>query len=145
MPVVWSFIMCMETDIRGLKTILIVDDEPDIVEFLDSLLKDSGFDTITAANGKEGLEKAASRLPDLIVLDMSMPEKSGVKMYSELQVNPDLNRIPVIILTGLSSEFKRFIKYLEQKDVVKPPAAYFEKPVEDDVFIRKIRDILKKK
>ena len=126
-----------------LKTILIVDDEPDIVKFLDSLLRDHGFDTITAANGLEGHDKAASKNPDLIILDMSMPEKSGVKLYSELQESSELSHIPIVILTGLSTDFKRFMGYLEKKKMVRPPAAYFEKPVEEEPFIKKIKDILK--
>jgi two-component system cell cycle response regulator DivK len=65
------------------RKILIIDDETSVVTYLETLLQDEGFETVTAANGKEGLEKAKSAKPDLVTLDITMPEKSGVKFYRE--------------------------------------------------------------
>jgi CheY-like chemotaxis protein len=124
------------------KKVLIIDDEPDIVIYLESLLKDNGFITISAADGKEGMEKVLAEKPDLISLDISMPEESGVKMYRNLQENPDTVNIPVVIVTGISSDFRRFISHLERRKRVQPPAAYFEKPIEEKVFLTKIQQIL---
>ena len=124
------------------KKILIVDDEPDLVAYLQSLLKDNGYDTVTAEDGKEGMEKARSEKPDLITLDISMPEESGVKMYRELQDDPATANIPIVIITGLSSDFKRFLEYLERKKQISPPAAYFEKPIDKEEMLNKFREIL---
>ena len=124
------------------KRILIVDDEPDLVKYLDTLLKDNGFSTITASDGKIGMEKAIAEQPDLITLDISMPEESGVRMFSELQEDSRTSSIPVVIVTGLSADFKRFMNYLERKKRLLPPAEYFEKPIEKEPFITKIKEIL---
>ncbi|NQS98784.1 MAG: response regulator [candidate division Zixibacteria bacterium] len=124
------------------KKILIVDDEPDLVAYLQSLLKDNGYDTVTAEDGKEGMEKARSEKPDLITLDISMPEESGVKMYRELQDDPATANIPIVIVTGLSSDFKRFLEHLERKKQISPPAAYFEKPIDKEEMLSKFREIL---
>ena len=65
------------------KKILIVDDDPDVVLFLSTMLKDHGVGTIDAHDGQEGLEKAKAELPDLILLDLMMPKKSGISLLSE--------------------------------------------------------------
>ena len=124
------------------KKILIVDDEPDLVAYLESFFNDNGFDTVTALDGKEGMEKAHSEKPDLITLDISMPEESGVKMYRELQACPETVDIPVVIVTGLSSDFKRFLDHLERKKQIKPPAAYFEKPIDKQEMLDKIKELI---
>lgn len=121
------------------KKILIVDDEPDVVVYLKALLEDNGFDTITAVNGKEGMEKTLADKPDLITLDITMPEESGVRMFRDLQANDATKNIPIVIITGVSFEFKRFIETRRQ---VEPPTAYFEKPIDREELLAKIREIL---
>jgi len=125
------------------KKVLIVDDEPGLVSYLDSLLTDNGFNTTKAFDGKDGMSKTLSEKPDLITLDISMPEESGIKMFSELQENPVTSHIPVVIVTGLSTDFKRFMTFLEKKDRLAQPAAYFEKPIDKDDFVAKIKELLK--
>lgn len=81
--------------------ILIIDDEPDAISFVTSILENNGFeDHISASNGVEGLELARKEKPDLILLDLMMPEKSGIIMFQELKKDPELGSIPVIIVTG---------------------------------------------
>jgi CheY-like chemotaxis protein len=118
--------------------ILVVDDEEDIVTFITALLEDNGYRVLTAANGKEGFAKAAAELPDLILLDISMPEETGVRMYRNLTEDPKTAHIPVVILTGISHEFKRFIETRRQ---VPPPAGYFDKPPDRDQLLAKIREL----
>ena len=65
--------------------ILVVDDEEDITTFVGTLLEDNGYSVIKAADGKQGMAKAKSESPDLIILDISMPEESGVRMFRNLQ------------------------------------------------------------
>ena len=88
----------MAPDQGSKKKILVVDDEPSVSSYLETLLQDNGYETTSAANGSEGLEKARSDRPDLVTLDISMPEKSGVRFYTELKNNPDLASVPVVML-----------------------------------------------
>ncbi len=80
--------------------ILIVDDEPDYVSTIQYHLKWSGYDVTTAANGKEGLEKADQIKPDLVLLDTSMPVMNGWEMLERLRKNPDMKDTPVIMVTA---------------------------------------------
>ena len=81
-----------------MKKILAVDDQIHIVRLLEvNLGKD--YTVITAADGEEGMEKARSELPDLIILDVVMPKKDGFRMLAELKADPQLSQIPVIMLT----------------------------------------------
>ena len=121
------------------KKILVVDDESDIVKWLKVLFENNGYDVVTAADGMEGFETASSEKPDLITLDITMPKESGVRMYRDLCESESLSGIPVIILTGVSAEFERFISTRKQ---VPPPSAYFEKPVKDDVLLGKVSELI---
>ncbi len=123
------------------KKVLIIDDEPDMVTFLSTLLEDNGYDIVTAADGEEGLEKVKSEKPDLISLDLLMPNKTGIKMYRELRKDPEVAGIPVVMVTGFgkddvpSMDFKKWI----QERAIKPPEAYIEKPVDKDVLLDAVR------
>ena len=80
--------------------ILLVDDEPEVLEFLKKRLEKEGFLVSTAKDGVEGLQKAQSELPDLILLDIIMPNKDGFTMLKELRAEESLRSIPVIIVTA---------------------------------------------
>lgn len=121
------------------KTILIVEDEADEVAYLKALFEDNGLAVISAVNGQDGFEKAKSQHPDLITLDISMPEESGVRMFRDLQNDPATSGIPVIIITGISHDFKRFIETRKQ---VRPPAGYFDKPPDREQLLAKIHELL---
>ena len=122
------------------KKILIVEDEPDVSVFLKTLLEDEGFATFTAGNGREGFEIAKAEKPNLITLDITMPEESGMRMYRDLQADDTLAEIPVIIITGVSPEFKGFI---ESRNQVRPPDAYFEKPANREELIETVKRLVK--
>jgi DNA-binding response OmpR family regulator len=123
-----------------LKKILIIDDETDVITYLTTFFNDNGFETIYANDGKEGVKKAIEQKPDIITLDVSMPEESGVRALRDLQENKVTKNIPVIIVTGVSSDFKRFI---EKRKQVHPPEGYFEKPIDRDKLLEKVKDLLK--
>ncbi len=83
-----------------LPKILIVDDERDLVSAVEFRFKSSNYTVMTAANGQEGLAKAATEDPDLIILDIAMPIIDGHEMLKQLRANPKLKGIPVIIWTA---------------------------------------------
>ncbi|MFC2085068.1 response regulator [Bacteroidota bacterium] len=122
------------------KRILIIDDEEDVITYLSTFFSDNGFISMSAHDGKEGVQKAISEKPDIITLDVSMPEESGVRALRDLQCNEVTKNIPVIIVTGVSSDFKRFIETRKQ---VHPPEGYFEKPVDRDKLLEKVKELLK--
>ena len=121
------------------KKILIVDDEPDVVRWLTVLFENNGYEAISAVDGIDGFGKAETERPDLITLDISMPKESGIKMYRKLHESETTSGIPVIVLTGVSPEFERFISSRSQ---VNPPAAYVEKPVKDAELLAKVRELI---
>ncbi|NQU19928.1 MAG: response regulator, partial [Candidatus Nealsonbacteria bacterium] len=79
------------------------------------------------------------KVPDLIALDITMPEKSGVAVYRRLKEDDQLKSVPVIIVTGISDDFKQFISTRRQ---VPPPEGYISKPVDHDDFLKMVRDLL---
>jgi CheY-like chemotaxis protein len=126
------------------KKILVIDDEPDMVTFLSTLLKDNGYEILTAFDGDEGLHKAKNEKPDLVSLDLLMPNKTGIKMFRELRRDPEISAIPVVIVTGFATDdtpnmdFKKWIR----ERSIRPPEAYIEKPVETEVLLKEIKRIL---
>lgn len=83
------------------KKILIIDDDPEILIYLKELFQDGGFATVTASNGVEGLDKVVAELPDLITLDMDMPEKGGTLFYAAMRKDEAVRDIPVIVVSGV--------------------------------------------
>jgi CheY-like chemotaxis protein len=122
------------------KKILIIDDEEDVRTYLSTFFSDNGLNAISAVDGKEGVQKAIEEKPDIITLDVSMPEESGVKALRELQNNEGTKNIPVIIVTGVSADIKRFI---ESRKQVHPPEGFFEKPIDRDKLLKKVKELLK--
>jgi CheY-like chemotaxis protein len=120
------------------KTILIVDDEPDVCTYISTLLEDHGYTTISAKDGEEALVKLQSVSPDLITLDISMPEKSGVKLFREIKENSRWKKIPIIIITGVSDDFQKFISTRRQ---VPPPEGYLSKPINQEEILELIQKL----
>ncbi len=124
------------------KKILAIDDEVDILTFYSELLEDNNFTPITAENGEEGLKKSREEKPDLILLDIMMPKKNGMKTYKELKNDPDLSNIPVIVITGISKEVD-YLSLLDRASTGKiPPERHLTKPVKADTLIEEIRKLL---
>jgi CheY-like chemotaxis protein len=84
------------------KRILVIDDEPDVVEFLSNLLEDNGYTVTSASNGVMALERVTQQRPDLILLDLQMPEETGTGFYRKLRNRKSLRDIPVIVISGLA-------------------------------------------
>jgi len=92
----------MSTDAKP--TILVVDDEPDIVELITYNLQGEGYCVLTASDGAEALEITKAQLPDLVVLDVMMPELSGIEVAKRLRAQSETSTIPIIMLTAKSAE-----------------------------------------
>ena len=126
------------------KKVLIIDDDSTVVAYLKTLLEDNGYAVITAANGSEGLDKVKSERPDLVSLDLLMPEQTGIKTFRELRRDDDLKSIPVVMVTGIAdespnfSEFKNFIS----KRKIPGPEAYLEKPIDQKEYLATVQKIL---
>jgi CheY-like chemotaxis protein len=127
------------------KKILVVDDEPHVVIYLETLLQDNGYVTASASNGKQAMERIEEDRPDLVCLDVSMPEQSGVRCYRNIKENPELSSIPVVIVTAVTyyggdpEPFKRFLSTRKQ---VPPPDGYLSKPIDKQEFLDTIAKIL---
>ena len=118
------------------KTVLVIDDDPDARTFLTTVLEDAGIGFDSAKDGVEALAKIKANPPDLIALDITMPEKSGVAVYRALKDDDRYKDIPVIIITGVSDDFKQFISSRHQ---IRPPEGYIAKPVEHEQFLRMVQ------
>ena len=127
------------------KKVLIVDDEPDMRTYISTLLETNGYKSISAVDGVEGLESARREKPALIILDVLMPKDSGINMYRGLKNDPELNDIPVIMLSAISRKtFFHSQKVLDEYkgEKIPEPAAYIEKPAEPEELLEEIRNCL---
>ena len=103
-------------------TILVVDDEADVRAFLTAILAKEGYETVTAANGREALEIVRHTPPDLVILDLQMPQQTGTDFYRRLSQDRELRTIPIIVVSGLAG------RHL----AVSKPFAVFDKPIDPD-------------
>jgi CheY-like chemotaxis protein len=125
-------------------TVLVVDDEPDTVAFLETTLRYAGFNVMTAGNGVEGLERVREKTPDFISLDLVMPKKSGIRFFHELKKKKEWARIPVMIVTGHARDelgSTDLNEMLEGK-MISGPHAYLEKPVTPETYVAAIKRAL---
>jgi CheY-like chemotaxis protein len=121
------------------KRILVVDDEPDMRTFLSTVLEDNGYRYECAKDGDEAMEMLQADPPDLVCLDVTMPNKSGVGVYRNMKESDQFKGIPVIFVTGVTEDFEKFISSRRQ---VPPPEGYIAKPVDDTQFLEMIRKLL---
>ncbi len=111
------------------KKILVIDDDPVIVKYLTSIFTDNGYETCTASDGVQALEITKKEKPDLITLDLEMPEEWGTRYYRKLSKDKALKAIPVIVISGMQS------RHLSIKDA----AAYLSKPFDPDKLMAVVR------
>lgn len=128
------------------RKILVVDDELDVRTFVSTLLETNGFKPIVAQDGIQGLDMARKNKPSLIILDIMMPRESGITLYRELKSDPELKKIPIVMLSALSKKtFFHSQKVLDQYkgEKIPEPQAYIEKPPEPDELLQIIQKNLK--
>jgi CheY-like chemotaxis protein len=109
-------------------TILVVDDEPLIATALEAALEDAGYQVVTAANGRQGLDRLAEARADVVLLDMMMPVMSGPAMLAAMRASPELAGIPVIILSSLPDSITR-VRANGAAEILRKP--YTAKEIQD--------------
>jgi len=128
---------------KEVRKVLIVDDEPDMREFAQAALEGEGYQLRLAADGGEGIEKAKSERPDLIIMDVQMPKKDGFSALYDLRQDPATKSIPVILLTGVAKKTGvRFSAETVEEYMGERPQAFLSKPVEADELRRTARRLL---
>lgn len=118
--------------------ILIVDDEPDIVEFLSYNLKKEGFQIQTASNGREAIERAIDFRPHLILLDVMMPDMDGIETCEQLRKQPSSSNTLIAFLTARSEDYSQIAGFDAGGD------DYITKPIKPKVLISRIKALLKR-
>jgi two-component system alkaline phosphatase synthesis response regulator PhoP len=122
--------------------ILVVDDEPDVVDMLRMMLENASYEVVSAYDGKEGIEKAKKEKPDAIVLDLMMPGMDGFEACKEMKQDPDLKDIPVLVLTAISRHFSD-TKYARSMGLGLVSDDYIDKPVDPNVLLNRITGLLR--
>ena len=127
------------------RTILIVDDDPDIIESTRIILESAGYAVLDAANGTEGMAQIEKQNPDMILLDVMMADPTeGFHLSYKLSKDPVLSRIPVIIVSGIGE--KTGFNFSREKDTDYIKADDFlDKPVNPQTLLSKIAALLEKK
>lgn len=145
------------------KQVLIVDDDKNAVKYLSVVLSEHGYEPISACDGSEGLKRIEQAKPDLIVLDVMMPKKSGYTLFKQLKRDDRYKDIPVLMVTGVAAvleeqeshkedtfekpfdslreALKKTIQEMREDGLVKPEM-FVDKPVDPDSFIAKVRQVL---
>ena len=123
------------------KKVLVVDDEPDIVEMLQTALESASYEVVTACNGKEAIEKTRLEKPDAIILDLMMPEMDGFAASEELKDTEETSRIPILALSAFPQKGPRegygrdLGFYLVTDD-------YISKPVDPKKILSRLQNVL---
>ena len=145
------------------KQVLVIDDDPNTVRFLSVLLSENGYDPVTASDGSQGLQKIKEAKPDLIVLDVMMPKKTGFTLFKQLKRDEQYKDIPILMLTGVSGvledmeahkddtfehpfdslreALKRGIREMREEGLVRPDM-FVDKPVDPDSFVERVSQLI---
>jgi two-component system alkaline phosphatase synthesis response regulator PhoP len=126
--------------------ILVVDDDPDILEAVSLILESQGYEVVTAHDGVEGLANLKAEQPDLMILDLMMPKMDGFAVCKELQ-DPRWSKykdIPILILTSVREEASRR-RYELETGLELDVDDYVEKPMSPDVLLERVSTLIKRK
>src|SRR3954454_1299249 len=118
--------------------ILIVEDDPDIADLVARYLDKAGFVTERAANGRDALTTLAARLPDLMVLDLMLPQVDGLEVCRQARANPHTAAIPIIMLTARAEESERIVGLELGAD------DYLAKPFSPNELVARVRAVLRR-
>lgn len=127
------------------KNILVVEDDLHMRIFITTVLETSGYNATASKDGQDGIRKVKEDRPDLIILDVMMPEEGGVSMYRQLKTDNQFKNIPVVMLSGVES--KTFLHSLKMmsvglRDSLPAPEAYVEKPPKAEKLLNTVQKLL---
>ncbi len=145
------------------KQVLVIDDDPNTRKFLSVLLSENGYDPVTACDGAEGLQKVQEAKPDMIVLDVMMPKKTGFTLFKQLKRDEQYKDVPILMLTGVSgvleemethsdetdehpfdslrAALRKGIQQMREEGLVRPDM-FVDKPVDPDSFVTRVRELI---
>jgi len=145
------------------KKVMIIDDDENTVKFLSVVLNENGYESVSACDGREGMEKLKEDRVDLIILDVMMPKKTGFVLFKQLKKSEQLRDIPVLMLTGVAASLadmdsesddtmarpydslreslRKAIQDMRESGDIKPEM-FVDKPIDPDSFIEKIRQLI---
>jgi len=145
------------------KRVLVIDDDRNSVKYLSAVLSNLGYDPVAAYDGNEGLERIEEATPDLIVLDVMMPKKTGFVLFKQLKQDEQYKEIPVLMLTAVSGvleeledhkeetferpydslreALKKKIQEMREEGLVRPDM-FVDKPVDPDAFIERVKGLI---
>ncbi len=118
--------------------ILLVDDEPDILEFLGYNLRKEGYEVMVSNNGKDALNKAKNFLPHLIILDVMMPEMDGIEACTEIRKMPEMQNAIIVFLTARGEDYSQIAGFDAGAD------DYVTKPIKPRVLVSRIKALLRR-
>lgn len=118
--------------------ILLVDDEPDILEIVGYNLLQEGYQIVTAANGREAVAKAKSELPQLIIMDVMMPEMDGMEACESIRKIPELSNVIIAFLTARSEDYSQVAGFDAGAD------DYINKPIKPKLLVSKVKALLRR-
>ncbi|MGD8277561.1 MAG: response regulator [Gemmatimonadota bacterium] len=126
------------------RTVLVVDDEPDVRDYLAQILLDAGFHVRTASDGAEALDMMRAEPPDFVSLDLVMPRRSGHKLLYEMRKDRRLAAIPVLIVTAHARDElgRGDLDDIVESRVISGPGVYLEKPVKPLDYVRCVQRAL---
>jgi len=145
------------------RKVLVIDDDQNAVKYVSAVLSEHGYDPVPAFDGSEGLQQIKQAKPDLIVLDVMMPKKSGLVLLKQLKSDQRYKDIPVLMISGavgliqelesqeddtlekpydsLREALKNTIRGMREEGLVRPEM-FLDKPIDPDTFIARVRELL---
>ena len=120
---------------------LVIDDEPDQTTYLSTVLRDGGWEARTANSADEGLALAQAEVPDVVLLDVMMPERGGLSTLVALRKDERTRSVPVVLVTGiqdtLTHDFRNFLDRFKKHH----PDAYLEKPIDPERLLKTLEEV----
>ena len=126
----------------GKKKILLIDDDIDFVEAIKIILESKSYDVAVAHDGKEGLKKADAERPNLIILDVMMPEIDGYEVCAKLKSDPKYEHIPILLLTAVGEAISA-TKYTLEMGMKMEADDYIPKPVEPAALVERVENLFR--
>ena len=124
-----------------MKKVLLVDDDVEFCEATKLLLESKGYEVVLAYDGKQGLEQARAERPDLVILDVMMPEMNGYDVCVVLKADPELKKLPVVLLTAVDRDLFK-TTYTQAMGLMTEADDYIAKPVEPEELVKRVHALL---